>query len=198
MAKGSYIVLEGPDGGGSTTHAKLLCERLRNAGLDIVQTAEPTTGPIGTAIRTHIKGPGMPGDALQMLYSADRAWHMETVIRPGLADGKTVVAERCHVSTLLYGEASGLDPAWLADLNRTFLRPDLMLILMPPFAVCAERLGLRERDIFEGDTFQQKVHVLYERYAREHPEAIVVDTSGPVEPVAADIGAIVDRFLASR
>ena len=198
MAKGCYIVLEGPDGGGSTTHAKLLCERLRNAGLDIVQTAEPTTGPIGTTIRAELKGKGIPPDALQMLYSADRAWHMATVVRPALEAGKIVVGERCHLSTFVYGEALDLDVGWLKAMNANFAEPDLMLVLMPPFDVCAERLGIRERDLLEADSVQKRVHAAYGRAMREHPEYVLVDTSGPVEPTADAIAGIVDRFLAAR
>jgi dTMP kinase len=198
MPNASYIVLEGPDGGGSTTHARLLCETLRNKGFDIVQTAEPTTGPIGTTIRAELRGKGIPGDALQMLYSADRAWHMAKVVRPGLDAGKVVVGERCHLSTLVYGEALGLDVPWLEAMNAKFVQPDLMLVLMPPFDVCAARLGIRDRDMLEADSIQRKVHDAYGHYMRAHPEAVLVDTSGDIAPVAADIAAIVDRFLASR
>lgn len=197
MKKTAYIVLEGPDGGGSTTHAKLLCEHLRKGGFNIVQTAEPTTGPIGTTIRAELRGKGIPGDALQMLYSADRAWHMAKVVRPGLDDGNIVVGERCHLSTFVYGEALGLDVQWLKDMNSKFVEPDLMLVLMPPYEVCAERLGIRERDLLEQDTVQKKVHVAYERLMREHPEYVLVDTSGEIAPTAKTIADIVDRFLAS-
>ena len=198
MPKGPYIVLEGPDGGGSTTHAKLLCETLRNKGFDIVQTAEPTTGPIGTVIRAELRGKGIPPDALQMLYSADRAWHMAKVVRPGMDAGKIVVGERCHLSTFVYGEALDLDVPWLEAMNAKFAEPDLMLVLMPPFEVCAARLGIRERDMLEQDSLQRKVHVAYERYVREHPGAVLVDTSGDIAPVAAKIAGIVDGFLAAR
>lgn len=198
MTKSAYIVLEGPDGGGSTTHAKLLCEHLRTKGVDFVQTAEPTGGPIGTVIRAELRGKGIAPDALQMLYSADRAWHMATVVRPALDAGKIVVGERCHLSTFVYGEALGLDVAWLKRMNEKFAEPELMLVLMPPFAVCAERLGIRERDLLEGDGFQKKVHAAYERAMKDHPEYVLVDTSGDIAACAADIAGIVDRFLASR
>lgn len=198
MTNAPYIVLEGPDGGGSTTHARLLCETLRNKGFDIVQTAEPTTGPIGTTIRAELRGKGIPGDALQMLYSADRAWHMAKVVRPGLDAGKVVVGERCHLSTLVYGEALGLDVPWLEAMNAKFVEPDLMLVLMPPFEVCAARLGIRDRDMLEADSIQRKVHAAYSHYMASHPEALLVDTSGDIAPVAAEITSIVERFLVSR
>lgn len=198
MTNGAYIVLEGPDGGGSTTHAKLLCETLRNKGFDLVQTAEPTSGPIGTTIRAELRGKGIPGDALQMLYSADRAWHMAKVVRPALEAKKLVVGERCHLSTFVYGEALGLDVPWLEAMNAKFVQPDLLLVLMPPFEVCAARLGIRERDMLEQDSLQRKVHTAYGHYMRTHPEAILIDTSGDIAPVATEISSIVERFLASR
>lgn len=198
MANGAYIVLEGPDGGGSTTHAKLLCERLTESGVEFVQTAEPTTGPIGTTIRAELRGKGIPSDALQMLYSADRAWHMAKVVRPALEAGKIVVGERCHLSTFVYGEALGLDLPWLENMNSTFVEPDLMLVLMPPFEVCAQRLGIRDRDLLEGDSLQKNVHAAYARRMEAHPEYVLVDTSGDIVPVADSIARTVERFLASR
>ncbi len=198
MPKPAYIVLEGPDGGGSTTHAKLLCEHLAERGVEFVQTAEPTTGPIGTTIRAELRGKGIPPDALQMLYSADRAWHMAKVVRPALESGKNVVGERCHLSTFVYGEALGLDLPWLENMNSTFVVPDLMLVLMPPFEVCAERLGIRDRDLLESDSLQKKVHAAYARRMQEHPDYVLVDTSGDIAPVAARIAGIVDGFLATR
>ena len=67
-----------------------------------------------------------------------------------------------------------------------------------PFDVCAERLGIRERDLLEADSVQKRVHAAYGRAMREHPEYVLVDTSGPVEPTADAIAGIVDRFLAAR
>ena len=195
MTNGSYIVLEGPDGGGSTTHAALLCDTLRRRGHDVVQTAEPTSGPIGTMIRAELRGKGITPDALQMLYSADRAWHMATIVRPALAAGKIVVGQRCQLSTFVYGEALGLDVPWLERMNEKCVRPDMLLVLMPPFDVCAERLGIRDRDLLENDSLQRKVHAAYERSLQRNPSYVHVDTSGHVQPVADAIAQIVERFL---
>lgn len=198
MKSGTYIVLEGPDGGGTTTHTELLCGHLAQRGVPIVQTHEPTDGPIGRCIRTELRGTNMSPDALQMLYSADRAWHMSTVVEPELKEGKVVVGERCDVSTYMYGEALGCDIPWLKDMNKKFIQPDLLLMLLPPFGVCQERLGIRERDILEGESLQKTIHQLYEQYVREHPASIVIDTSGEISEVAATIAQQVDAFLERR
>lgn len=198
MKTGTYIVLEGPDGGGTTTHCKLLCESLRKTYPDLVQTAEPTDGPIGPFIRNELKGKGMPADALQMLYSADRAWHMHKRVRPALAENKLIIGERFQLSTFLYGEALGLDTAWLREMNAPFVEPDLVLVLIPPFDVCAQRLGIRERDMLEQDSLQRKVYALYETYLREHSAAVAIDTSGSMESAAATILQTVKTFLADR
>lgn len=198
MIRGAYIVLEGPDGGGSTTHAALLCKALHAKGLPIVQTAEPTDGPIGRCIRAELRGTGIPADALQMLYSADRAWHMATVVRPALERGDIVVAERCALSTLLYGEALGLDVAWLRTINEKFVVPDVLLVLMPPFSVCQERLGIRDRDLLEHDSLQKKVHALYEQYVRNHPGTVFIDTSGEMTQTALTVLRAVESFLDTR
>jgi dTMP kinase len=194
------FVLEGPDGAGTTKHSALLAERLRKQGHDVVLTAEPTDGPIGTYIRTMLKSPtgdvgalrAMPlpsPGALQLLFCADRADHVARVIQPALDQGKTVITDRYVLSTIVYGTAQGLDKEWLRSINAAFPKPDVMFLLLPPYAVCAERIGRRAtKDQFEVDAFQRKVYAEYEN-ARS-PEMIVVDTSGNVEEVAQNVEAL--------
>lgn len=198
MKHGAYIVLEGPDGGGSTTHAQILCETLTRDGIKLIRTAEPTTGPIGITIREQLRGKGIPANALQMLYSADRAWHMAKVVLPALEAGNIVIGERCQLSTFIYGEALGLDVPWLERMNEYFIQPDLLFILMPPFSVCQERLGIRDRDLLEEDSLQKKVYALYEQASKKHPAWITIDTSGDTKSVAQTIASTVKNFLSKR
>lgn len=183
------LVLEGPDGAGTTKHSALLAERLRKQGRDVVLTAEPTDGPIGEQIRAMLKGNHLPdAKALQLLFCADRADHVARVIQPALDAGKTVITDRYSLSTIVYGAAQGLDTGWLQSVNAAFPKPDLMFLLLPPFAVCAERIGRRAtKDQFEVDAFQKKVYAEYEN--AKSSEMIVVDTAGPVEDVAGKIEA---------
>lgn len=189
MNKGRFIVLEGPDGSGTTTHAKLLGEALMKEGEDVLLTAEPTTCPIGKFIRAQLAEKTIPSPtALQLLFCADRAWHIEHVIKPALAAGKTVISDRYVISTLVYGEALGLDPEWLVRVNTPFLEPDIMMIALPPLHVCLERIMKRKQlDVFENTRFQKKVYDLYERAGADDPSIRVIDTSGSLEKAAAEI-----------
>ena len=198
---GVFIVFEGPDGGGTTTHARLLEERLRVSGKEVVLTAEPTGGAHGRRIREVIEGRGVlqyaptPED-LQRLFCADRAEHIASVIAPSLAEGKTVICDRYVPSTLVYGEVSGVPRELLEKWNADFPKPDLTILTLPPFATCLERLERREtRDSFEQEEFQRKVYEGYVRYAGEHSEVEVVDTSGAKEEVAERIWEAVSGEL---
>lgn len=196
------IVLEGPDGAGTTKHSKLLADRLSKEGHDVVLTAEPTDGPIGEFIRSILKSPS--GDvgalhamplpslgALQLLFCADRADHVARIIRPALDAGKTVITDRYSLSTIVYGAAQGLDRDWLRLINEAFPKPDVMFLLLPPYEVCAERIGRRAaKDQFEVDAFQRKVYAEYEK-ARSK-EMIVVDSSGAIAEVAEHIASFMD------
>ena len=198
MATGTFIVLEGPDGSGTTSHCKLLAERLTKEGKDVFLTAEPTTGPIGTFIRQQLskEGNSVTSAALQLLFTADRAWHVEQVIQPALAEGKTVICERFSMSTVVYGEALGLDAAWLAAANDTFPKPDLLLVTLPDFETALRRINERAtKDIMEEKIdLQRRLNDLYRSHATESG-AIIIDTSGNMQEVAE---TIYQTFIGSR
>ncbi len=187
--KGRFIVLEGPDGSGTTTHTKLLAERLQKEGRDVLLTAEPTNSEIGKFIREQLKLKTIPSaSALQLLFCADRAAHIETVIKPALAAGKTVISDRYVISTLVYGEALGLDPDWLLQVNTPFLEPDVMMIALPAFHICKERvLKRRQLEVFENAKFMQKVWDLYDRVLSDDPLIKHIDTGTSLETSAKEI-----------
>lgn len=195
MKKGRFIVLEGPDGSGTTTHAKILAETLRSQGEDAVLTAEPTDSPIGKFIREQLQAKTVEcPSALQLLFCADRAWHIEKVIKPALAAGKTVISDRYVISTLIYGEALGLDPDWLVRVNTPFLEPDIMIIALPPLHTCLERIMKRKQlDVFENTRFQKLVYDLYEKAGAEDDGTILIDTGGEKDDVAAMILKTVNK-----
>jgi dTMP kinase len=185
----AFIVLEGPDGSGTTRHSELLAKRLRSRGNDVVLTAEPTEGQYGREVHDAIRSrtPRSPAE-IQKLFCLDRADHVELAILPALDAEKIVVCDRYVPSTIIYGEASGVSRDQLEQWNAAFPKPDVLLILLPPFEVCWERVGRRKsHDSFEKEAFQRIVYKGYEKYAEDHSEAIVVDTSGRKQDAAERI-----------
>ncbi|MEK7217829.1 MAG: dTMP kinase [Patescibacteria group bacterium] len=173
-----FIVIDGPDASGSTLHSKLLAGRLRSQGRDVLVTAEPTEGPVGLWIRELLREKQVPSATLQLLFTADRAWHVEQVILPALQEGMTVITDRYVPSTVAYGTALGLQADWLKDMNRTFPIPDATVFTLPPLRTCLERLGRREKqDILERRDLQDAVHAAYRQLAELDPSVIVLDTS---------------------
>ncbi len=193
---GPFLVLDGPDGSGTTLHTRLLAERLEVEGKKVLLTAEPTNGPIGSSIRGFLASGNLQPDALQLLFTADRADHVRRTVSPALLNGTIVISDRYLHSTLAYGEALGLEPSWLVELNRTFLRPTKVIFALPPFEVCQERLGRREtKDTLETTDLQRKVYDIYVRLAKEDPSIVVIDTSGSKQEVSEKIFAAISAIL---
>jgi len=184
-----FIVLEGPDGAGTTTHSKRLAEVLEGEGRVVVLTAEPSDGPIGTEIRAALKsGKTFSPDLLQKRFTEDRADHLRRIVEPSLRVGKTVICDRYIPSTLTYGEALGANVKELKKLNEDFLQPDLTLYLLPPFQTCMERLSRRaERDSLENEALQKKVYDAYVKIAQNASASAIIDTSESKETVAGKI-----------
>lgn len=195
--QGTFIVLEGPDGCGTTFHSAALAERLRQEGLRVLCTAEPTAGPIGTEIRRCISGHSPPPpETLQLLFTADRALHIAETIAPALADGMTVICDRYTPSTLAYGEAADADPAWLRELNKHFIQPDATLYLLPPLSVCLQRLAARSaRDSLESAPFQERVYGAYQKLLAEDHHGERIDSAGPKDIVMLRVWAAAQKAL---
>lgn len=194
--KGLFIALEGPDGSGTTLHTQLLCERLRKEGFDAVSTAEPTDGFIGRFVRRALhENPPPPAAALQLLFCADRANHLDHLILPALKKKRIVVSDRYVPSTLTYGEALGLDPAWLAALNKKFIQPHLTIFLLPDLSVSLKRINKRtETDVLETSGLQKKVHAAYRKLSKAKGIK-TIDSSGSKQETADAIWEIVKKHL---
>lgn len=194
---GIFIVLEGPDGCGTTFHSAALAARLEKDGYDVLHTAEPTAGPIGKEIRHYIdRHIPMPSASLQLLFSADRALHYMETLAPALASGKIVISDRYIPSTLAYGEAAGVDPMWLHELNKNFIQPNGTLYLLPPLSVCLQRLSTRgKRDALESVSFQERVYAVYQRLLATDPYGQGIDSSGSKDDVMQLVFAAVQKIL---
>jgi dTMP kinase len=191
-----FIVFEGPDGSGTSSHSHILTDRFRTLNIPILLTAEPSHGTIGTEVRGLLSATSLPSpDSVQLLFCADRADHVATVIQPALENGETVICDRYALSTIVYGGVFGLDTEWLKDINARFPKPDLTIITLPPFEVCQERLGNRDEleEHFENAEFQRRVYDSYS--AVEDPSTIFVDTSGDKDAVADEIFGKVQEYF---
>ena len=200
--RGRLVALEGIDGCGKSTQARILAERL-----DAVSTFEPGATPLGAALRHLLLGrDGVPvairAEALMM--AADRAQHVADVIAPALDAGRWVVTDRYSASTLAYqGFGRGLDLGELEALvgwATGGLRPDLTVLLDLPVSVAAARRSGAGDDRMEaeGPAFQQRVADGFSALADEGRDAwLVVDATEPAESVAAVVWDAVE-VLAGR
>ncbi len=207
MKPGLFIVLEGLDGSGTTTQGQALARRLEAEGHRAHFTAEPSSGPIGSQIRMMLAGRlvgyrGAPWDrrSLALLFAADRLDHLACVIEPKREAGVHIVCDRYVLSSLAY---QGLDnpPEWVAELNRFAARPDVTYFLRTSAEVALKRRQLAspgKGDLFETLPQQRRIAQGYERDIATLGEAQrvqVVDGGAPIEEVAAQIWADVQRRL---
>ncbi len=191
-----FIALEGGDGSGKSTQARMLAEHL-GARL----TREPGGTALGEKVRALVLDVGtgaVDERAEALLLAAARAQHVAQVIRPALARGEVVVCDRYVASSIAYqGYGRGLVPdevRWLNDWATGGLVPDLVVYLEVPAEVAAARLGA-ERDRFEevGDGFHHRVADGYRALAAAQPLTwAVVDGTGAVDEVAARVRTTVE------
>lgn len=199
-----FIVLEGGDGVGKSTQIALLSSWLDAVGVPHVRTREPGGTPVGEAIREVVLSRDdldMPAETELMLILAARAAFVRDVVRPALASGRTVLADRFSLSTLAYqgyGRGLDLDRVREADEIATGgLRPDLYLVLDLPPDESRERRRLEggdsDRIEREGEDFRKAVRDGYLALAESEPGVELVSGRGPPEDVHAHIR---DRLVA--
>lgn len=150
---GLFIAFEGIDGAGSSTQLELLTKTLRKEGFGVLATKEPTNNVVGGLIKGVLTDSvKLPPDSLQLLFSADRAHHLEREIIPALKKGNVVLTDRYFFSTVAYG-ALDLDRNWLLDLNKNFLIPDFIFLLDVSAKVSIERI---KNSRFEVELFEKE------------------------------------------
>jgi len=184
--KGVFIVVEGLDGSGKTTQAEILARRLTKT-FNVMLTAEPSRGKIGTFIREGClyENERLPTEAEALLFAADRIEHMETELKPALDEGKVVICDRYIYSSLAYQGSSGLSLEWIKTINARALQPDFSVFIdCPPERVLA-RLR-RKKSVMETLETQQKVRQIYLKYV-DKGELVRIDGDRPREIVAEDL-----------
>ncbi len=205
--RGVLITIEGVEGSGKSTHCRLLAERLRSRGVEVVLTSEPDGTALGLAIRAVFEADGPPPTPLTQtfLFMAARQQHVSQEIRPALARGAAVISDRYADATVAYqGFGLGVDVQTIRDLNALAtggVLPDLTIVLDLDPAVGMARIGGRALDAFERMdlAFHKRVREGYLEIARaEKNRVVVVKADQEKDALAADVARVVDDFLARR
>lgn len=196
--KGKFIAFEGLDGSGSSTQVKLLADYLFKKGLKAHTTKEPTNNIIGGLIRGQLTHNWNTSQiCFQLLFSADRAHHLETEIEPSLEKGNTVITDRYMYSTLAFGAVEGPAIEWLEQINSKFRKPDLTIILRVPPKACMERIkaSRHEVELFESEEKLAKVWENYEELAKKEKNIVIINGNRSIEEVHEDVIKHVEEIL---
>jgi dTMP kinase len=204
---GLFLTFEGGDGSGKSTQAALLESWLLEQGRTVLRTREPGGSVVGDQIREivlHYRGDVAPR-AEALLYAADRAHHIATVVRPALERGEIVLQDRYLDSSVAYqGSGRVLDPAEIRSLSlwaAEGLLPDVTVLLDLDVATSRTRLDESrtryDRLEAEASEFHQRVREAFLVLAAAEPERfLVLDATRPIDELAASIRGRVSELLA--
>lgn len=193
--RGVFIVFEGIDGSGKSTHIKFISKKLHEQGHDVLQTSEPSRGRVGNFIRRYAKSNNtrLPPETEALLFAADRFEHVKLTIKPALVRGVIVISDRFVHSSLAYQGAAGVSLEWIREMNRFIPKPDLGILLdiQPEYSL--HRVN-RRRTIFEDPDYLRKVRELYLQFVR-HGELVKVDADRPKKAVQEDVSTLVQAVI---
>ncbi len=198
-----FVAFEGGDGAGKSTLTQLLAEELRRAGRQVVVTRQPGGTPLGAALRELLlHGEALCARAEALLFAADKAQHVEEVVRPALDAGVDVVTDRYVDSSVAYqGAGRGLGSAQVStvlDWAVGGLTPHLTVVLDLPVDVARRRRrAAPDRVESEPDGFHERVRQQFlDRVGSDPSRYLVADaTRAPAEVVAQVLDALVTRSL---
>ena len=204
---GAFITLEGGDGSGKTTQIGMLQSWLESEGRTVVRTREPGGTELGVEIRRlvqHTEGHVAPR-AEALLYAADRAHHVATLVRPALERGEVVLQDRYLDSSVAYqGAGRELDGGQIRDLSlwaADGLLPDLTILLDLDPVAGRQRMAAREDAPYDrleeaGEAFADRVRAKYLELAAAEPDRFVlIDASGSADDVHARVVSHVRAML---
>jgi dTMP kinase len=207
--RGVFVAFEGGEGAGKSTQTVKLAAWLRVGGYEAVVTREPGATHLGRRLRELVLNHGDHAPtprAEALIYAADRAQHVDTVIRPALGRGAVVVTDRYVDSSLAYQGAGRALPAdevaWLSQWATSGLRPDLVVLLDVEPEIGLARVGRRgDSDRLEAESlaFHRRVRQAFLDLADAEPgRYLIVDASGNQDIIAEQVRARVTALLPAR
>ena len=207
--KGEFITFEGIDGSGKSTQLRMLAEVLAERGLDVITTREPG----GTTLGQHLREAFLETEetvapmAELLAFAADRAQHVEFLIRPAIAAGKIVISDRYADATFAYQGAGREFPAekvnQVIDLATGGLKPDLTLFFDIPVETAISRMSDRDETQAKKNRMDEETTEFYWRareaylgIAKREPERFrIVDASGSIAEIHEAVVDVVDELL---
>lgn len=208
---GLFIVLEGTDRAGRSTHVRRLEQQLRYRGRGVTRTSLATSILTARAIRSAKRERRMDPVETALLYAADLAERIEQVILPSLRAGLVVLADRYVYTPMARAATRGVDPAWLDWLFSFAPAPDLTLLLEVDAETALARQGRQRLDRYEAGMdlglssdalesfrlFQDRLHAWFELHAGRY-NFTRIEARGTPDAVAARIEPVLDAFLGGR
>ena len=209
---GKFITFEGIDGSGKSTQLRMLANELRIRGYNVLPTMEPGGTPLGRRLREAFLETEETVAPLAelLLFAADRAQHVNFLVKPAVAEGKIVVSDRFADATFAYQGAGRGFPETIVnqviELATGGLKPDLTLFFDLPVQIALTRTALRNdageqknRMDKENTAFYERVRESYLQIAANEPERFrVIDAEGSTSEIQTRVVEIVAEFLENR
>ncbi len=194
-----FIVLDGIDGSGTSTHCNLLAGFLSLKGLKTFLTQEPSSSEIGKLLRKYLKDERIPASTDALLFAADRVLHYKTEIKKKLEDGYIVISDRYIESSIAYqsNQSDEITIEWVENLNLFAGEPDLTIILDIDPKISLSRKHQEFLEKFEDTSLLDKVRRVYLTRAEKlgYP---IINTNNIIELVQTEIQKIVINKLKEK
>jgi dTMP kinase len=207
--RGKFITFEGIDGSGKSTQVRLLAGDLRVKGFDVLTTLEPGGTPLGRRLREAFleTEESVAPIAELLLFAADRAQHVEFLVKPALAEGKIVISDRYADATAAYqGAGRGFDEKIINQVIKIAtggLKPDLTVFFDIPIEKAILRTNSRTADEtiknrMDSETadFYERVRNAYLKIAEREPKRFrIIEASSSIEDIHKKVSEIITKFL---
>ena len=192
MVENLFIILDGIDGVGTTTHSKLLAGFLSLKGLKTYLTQEPSSSEIGKLLRKYLKDERIPASTDALLFAADRVLHYKNEIKKKLKEGYIVISDRYIESSIAYqsSQSDEITIEWVANLNLFAGKPDLTIILDIDPKISLSRKNQEFLEKFEDNSLLNEVRKVYLTRA-ENLGYSVINTNNIIELVQSEVQKIV-------
>ena len=173
--KSFFLVIDGIDGCGGTTHSALLKNALESKGFKVHLTQEPSSSDVGILLRKYLKDETVPPATDALLFAADRVIHYFNEIKKKLNEGYIVISDRYIESSIAYQSAQSVEIsiAWVKDINKFSEKPNLTIILDINPKVALARKTNDDLEKFEDTSFLDKVRKVYLKRAKEEGHYLI-------------------------